>query len=452
MIASAQQAAEDQGMLFRVPLAEGGSVGHWRMGRRQDRRFDVADRPMHGEMDPFFFLTKEKNFIPHEYPCRTEFAALHRGKHPSPSLTYEPAGWWFPFGSPRVDLSGFWFRPTVVECWAATAIESPHAQAARFRFATCGGAILRVNGEERVVLSRYQRNLEEAIELDIPLVAGLNQIEVWFGDLCERDARYYFELALVRGNGLFTALAVPVAAGRAAEMESLLDGMRFERPFYGEGAVVLIFPQPVSARLNVRVSVTGDFMSTESVPERHELKRGQNRLVLGDAASLPADFRHFEITLVDADFELSRTIGIEICNVASFGEPPRAMTERAGEALRHVASHAEADTVRALARLALGEGGAETDAMILAQLPAIEDCHDCADFILVPLLWCRQAYGESIASDIRARADGAILGFRYWMDEPGNDVMWYFSENHALLFHTACYLAGALFPDATFVR
>ena len=38
------------------------------------------------------------------------------------------------------------------------------------------------------------------------------------------------------------------------------------------------------------------------------------------------------------------------------------------------------------------------------------------------------------------------------MDEPGNDVQWYFSENHALLFHTAAYLAGALLPDAKFVR
>ena len=38
------------------------------------------------------------------------------------------------------------------------------------------------------------------------------------------------------------------------------------------------------------------------------------------------------------------------------------------------------------------------------------------------------------------------------MDEPGNDVQWYFSENHALLFHTSAYLAGNLFPDATFVR
>ena len=38
------------------------------------------------------------------------------------------------------------------------------------------------------------------------------------------------------------------------------------------------------------------------------------------------------------------------------------------------------------------------------------------------------------------------------MDEPGNDVQWYFSENHALLFHTSAYLAGHLLPASTFVR
>ena len=35
----------------------------------------------------------------------------------------------------------------------------------------------------------------------------------------------------------------------------------------------------------------------------------------------------------------------------------------------------------------------------------------------------------------RAPSFEAILGFRYWLDEPGNDVMWYWSENHVLCFH-----------------
>ena len=57
---------------------------------------------------------------------------------------------------------------------------------------------------------------------------------------------------------------------------------------------------------------------------------------------------------------------------------------------------------------------------------------------LVPLLWCAHApVARRSAANRAQRIDAAILGFRYWMDEPGNDVQWYFSENHALLFHTA---------------
>ena len=106
----------------------------------------------------------------------------------------------------------------------------------------------------------------------------------------------------------------------------------------------------------------------------------------------------------------------------------------------------ERDSVAALARLAIDRGGHETDEILEACLPIIADFHDCADFLLVPLLWCRMAWPERIGAATRTRIDATMLGFRYWMDEPGNDVMWYFSENHALLFHTASHLAGTLSP------
>ncbi|WKL01327.1 hypothetical protein Q0F98_32530 [Paenibacillus amylolyticus] len=48
------------------------------------------------------------------------------------------------------------------------------------------------------------------------------------------------------------------------------------------------------------------------------------------------------------------------------------------------------------------------------------------------------------------RVKASILGYRYWIDEPGDDVMWFFSENHALLFHTNELLAGQLFGDELF--
>ena len=45
-----------------------------------------------------------------------------------------------------------------------------------------------------------------------------------------------------------------------------------------------------------------------------------------------------------------------------------------------------------------------------------------------------------------------FLDFKYWMDQPGRDSMCYWSENHQILFASAEYLAGQLWPDAVFAN
>jgi hypothetical protein len=57
---------------------------------------------------------------------------------------------------------------------------------------------------------------------------------------------------------------------------------------------------------------------------------------------------------------------------------------------------------------------------------------------------------SSLEPALRDRLRAAILGYRYWLDEPGDDVMWFWSENHVLCFHAAQLLAGRLLPDETF--
>ena len=71
-------------------------------------------------MDSAFFLTRDRNFIPHEYPCRTAFAAAHRDRRPDVRGTAASSRNWLPFGAPALDLSGFWFRPTRIAAWAET--------------------------------------------------------------------------------------------------------------------------------------------------------------------------------------------------------------------------------------------------------------------------------------------------------------------------------------------
>ena len=432
-------------------LAPGCTIDRWQLSATREERFDLPDEPMEGAMDAGFFLTGERNYIPHEYPCRRVFAEHFRDRRPEPASRFAPDRWWFPFGAERVDLSGFWFRATRVETWARTNLIAERDTVCCFRLTTCGSAMLFAGGKEVAWLSPCKRNWEEGIDFDLPLKAGETEIAVCFADLCERDARYFFSLRLLEGDGLSSALPVPAEQETVQAMEALLEGMHFDRPWYEDGDdVTICFDRPSPYAFDADITVTGDFISADRVRLARRLEDGRDRLVVAPAADLPADFREFHVALQAGGMSVSRGLGVEIVHPAP--APSASLAARADEALDHVSLKAEPDTVRALARLATGRGGPETDAMIEACLSAIADCHDCADFLLVPLLWARMRWGDRMGSAIRERVDRTILGFRYWMDEPGNDVMWYFSENHALLFHTACHLAGTLFPEARFGR
>ena len=438
---------------LRRSLGPEAPVVYWQLGATLEQRYDLPDQPMQGEMDPFFFLARHKNFIPHEYPCRTSFIAERRGKRPLPQGQWVASGRnWLPFGSPRVDLSGFWFRPTVLGTWARGVIVAASPGRARLRLRSCGGAVLYVAGEEAGWLAQYARNLEAAVEFETELRQGANDVRIWFDDLAERDARYYFQLDYLDGPAAESVLPITVSGDIAGAMESALEAMRFERPSYSGGEVALVTDTPLPTDLEVSVSVEGESLVSRPFSFVSRAGAGSTRLPVADAEDLPADFRHFRVAVAVPGFSAERVLGVEICHARRQGDAPGSLTRRIDEALDHVAEHGERDPVRALARLATGRAGAATEAMIEAALPMIAGCHDCADFMLVPVLWCRRAFAAALAPELCNRIDSVILGYRYWLDEPGNDVQWYFSENHALLFHTSAYLAGRMLPEARFGR
>jgi hypothetical protein len=74
------------------------------------------------------------------------------------------------------------------------------------------------------------------------------------------------------------------------------------------------------------------------------------------------------------------------------------------------------------------------------------------DFWMAPLLRIVYRHGESIDGENAAKIRQAILGCRYWMDQPGEDSRCYWSENHQILYASAEYLAGQKYPDAVFTR
>jgi len=80
----------------------------------------------------------------------------------------------------------------------------------------------------------------------------------------------------------------------------------------------------------------------------------------------------------------------------------------------------------------------------------IESRYDCSDFHLQSLLRIIYKHSDKLDSATKTKIKNILLNFKYWMDEPGEDSMCCWSENHQILFAAAEYLAGQLFPDDVF--
>ncbi|MDR1191664.1 MAG: hypothetical protein LBK60_08410 [Verrucomicrobiales bacterium] len=106
-----------------------------------------------------------------------------------------------------------------------------------------------------------------------------------------------------------------------------------------------------------------------------------------------------------------------------------------------------------LARAGGGAGGTDWSSFA-KELDYINRRYDCADFALHGLLrwYYRHRDDAAVPRELLAAAADCILGFKYSEDEPGNSMMFTRSENHAMLFFSAEYLAGLLFPDVVFTN
>ncbi len=114
-----------------------------------------------------------------------------------------------------------------------------------------------------------------------------------------------------------------------------------------------------------------------------------------------------------------------------------------------------------LQRMALEPGyqipaGTVTASTWDALFTKIDSLRDTSDFDVIRFLWLWYAHGGHSAIDPAAfaRVEQMLLDFKYWFTDPTpagkKDDMWYWTENHQIMFHVAEYLAGQAFPDRVF--
>jgi len=82
----------------------------------------------------------------------------------------------------------------------------------------------------------------------------------------------------------------------------------------------------------------------------------------------------------------------------------------------------------------------------------INSRRDCADFIIPGFIRILHEHRDTghLSAECIKKMEASLVNFRYWLDEPGPTTGCYFTENHQILFHSAEYLVGQLFPDTIF--
>jgi len=105
----------------------------------------------------------------------------------------------------------------------------------------------------------------------------------------------------------------------------------------------------------------------------------------------------------------------------------------------------------------LAAGGIPHEGIFHAALDFIDARKDCSDFVLhgiIRLLMSRELdtshLRHLLSDELLTRAKRTVLNFKYFPNEPGIDSLCTWTENHYILFSSAAYLAGQLYPDEVF--
>ncbi|WP_188189953.1 hypothetical protein [Nonomuraea sp. SYSU D8015] len=341
-----------------------------------------------------------------------------------------------------VDWSQFCFTPEYRVALAATVLEVDQAEWRTLRLASTGPTLLFLNGEllEESDGFTYMEPAERARRVWLPSGASTVVVASW--QVAFRECRHVLRL---RVEGLPVRVVLPGAGGREdtdAVAERVLDAVGVTRWGTTDGTVPLVGPD--GAVLRVRWADQERFVRLTGGRATLRLDKVEEDGGAGSASMLSTGETMLRVSVGDSPVYREFPVAVlpREYRPAPEGDPA---TWRA-EFLRHAAcmeGTSAAELVRAVEDPSYAVTGLER------ALWMIGNRADCADFEAIGLahLWHR---APTWAPGLRERVREAMLGFKYWIDQPGLDAMCYFTENHQLVWHTAELLWGTALADKTF--
>ena len=352
-----------------------------------------------------------------------------------------------------VDWSDFCFLPEYRHAVAGVLIEVDQPEWRDIEIGSTGPVALWLDDELLATFTdvSYMEPVMHAVRAR--LRSGVSRLLIATWQVGFREVRHIAKVAI---GGLPVRVVIPSAGAHeraSAVAEGLLESVAVDSWALPEARVGI--SGPVGSAL--RIARAGGAAQTVVLDKGRAvvpIALGQDGAEDGSASMLNTGETTLIVSVDDERCPVIRHVTVAVL-------PQRARLQPAGNDpsawRREVLEHA-VETVPSVAR-ALAASALRLSPSLVADdvkqaLYMLRNRADCADFEAVGLLtlWHALPTKDVWPFGVREEVKDALLGFKYWIDQPGLDAMCYFTENHQLVFHTAELLAGQTFAGETFAN
>ena len=364
-----------------------------------------------------------------------------------------------PFGDPVIGNSFFYSTPLWISLAAGTIISSPDDRCIKVLCSVKGGMSIYLDGKEEISFRPYERNNQVDKIFTLNLKKGNNELHAIIDEFAERDTECTISLRIVEGAEGLTQI-LPMGDRDTALIDKVEEAIRtlaFDRNNFTEGVVKMVCANPFKDK-PFSVHLKGATEENTFLQLYHEcdavFEGGKNEAILGPVESFPVGFLRFNVTVEVENLVIHTIRTFENFPYSFCDKAANSVKERKTQAWEYLAKYGEQNANRAMALLFTAGDKKEIDTILRRQIDFINRRSDCSDFYLSYFPFMIRNFSDSglISEEVLQMMKECIINFRYWHDEPGDDAMWFYSENHALMFHVCQLIAGELYPDMIFTN
>lgn len=422
------------------------SINCMRLTDVEVKKYDIEDTTF---IHP---INLEESYIQVVYPQRAEYI------NNLSKVSYEECNYknlYLPFENEKIDFSTGFPTTHEVKVNGEVYVEVNEEGNYAIELSTCGRVVIFVNEEQQVDYAPFTRNLISKKKINLQLKKGVNKLNLFTSELAERDVIYNFQLKNISNKELKCFTYIDADVDELLEVINTLQSMYFNKDEYQEEERVVLHynNQFMNSNLDIQIGevrpIVKDWKYVPSFSTETILSESAESVII-DNEVLPVGTYRLSFSTQVGNECIARNILF-----SKYCETPENLTsvaERKEFIKQNLAENSSDNITKALLLMGLGKSEAEYTSSLNNGLEFIATHGDCADFQTVPLLWIVQKYSNLLSEEKQNEIKTILLEFRYWMDEYGNDAMWWFSENHAFLFHISQYLAGDQYPNELFTR